>query len=296
MDVDNVMMFLEFVKERHRVWERRQAGEPAPWTTDPILARRKFTNVFRVLDPGSQFPLRELYLPERRNPMEVLARAWLYRHTNLPAPWEAVRADLRGFPLLSRTGGPEAVYAALRAHREAGNQWSSGAYILRPESVGGKHVVGGDKLEFFTRRCREIFLDGRWNIARDFFTVETTAERHAVLTRPEGIGDFMALQILTDFHYALDVDHENDFVVLGPGSTKGLAHLGLRSVEEGARILWADPDCPRLNGRLPSLMDIQNCYCEFSKYVRELSRVTSPGVYSPAHPGVQSSPVLPAYY
>ena len=69
MDVDMWLVYRAFVIERHKIWERRQAGEPGPWTRDPILASRKFTNVFRVLDPGTQFVLTDLFpdlsLPER---------------------------------------------------------------------------------------------------------------------------------------------------------------------------------------------------------------------------------------
>lgn len=73
MDLDRAMEYLEFVHERHNVWERRRAGDPQPWTSDPVLAGNKFTNVFRVLDYGSQFLLKELLdpsLPSR----DILAR------------------------------------------------------------------------------------------------------------------------------------------------------------------------------------------------------------------------------
>ncbi len=59
--------YLSFCRERHKIWLKRQAGDPGPWTDDPILATRKFTNVFRILDPGTQFVVQEL-LPDANPP------------------------------------------------------------------------------------------------------------------------------------------------------------------------------------------------------------------------------------
>ena len=60
VDPDMALDYLEFVEERHRIWEKRRSGEPQPWTEDHVLQDRKFTNVFRVLDYGSQFLLTNL--------------------------------------------------------------------------------------------------------------------------------------------------------------------------------------------------------------------------------------------
>ena len=50
-----VELYQHMVRERHQIWLARQHGASYPWTEDPVLANRKFTNMFRVLDPGSQF-------------------------------------------------------------------------------------------------------------------------------------------------------------------------------------------------------------------------------------------------
>ena len=92
-------MYRTFVFNRHRIWEARQAGEPQPWApTDPILSSRKFTNVFRVLDPGSQYVVGMLQEPGLE-PRDALARAALYRFTNRPETWDHVKAVLGRWPL-----------------------------------------------------------------------------------------------------------------------------------------------------------------------------------------------------
>lgn len=79
-------VYHDFVVARHQIWEKRQLGLPAPWATDPLLNTRKFTNVFRVLDAGTQFVIRELF-PDTTY-QTALMRAFLYRYTNRPEPWE----------------------------------------------------------------------------------------------------------------------------------------------------------------------------------------------------------------
>ena len=39
-----------WMRERYAIWERRGRGQPKPWTSDPILQRFRFCNVFRELD------------------------------------------------------------------------------------------------------------------------------------------------------------------------------------------------------------------------------------------------------
>lgn len=296
---DNFFHAIDWIVERHRVWEKRQAGEPQPWTTHSVLQYRKFTNVFRLLDPGSQFFITDLIHPD---PVETLARAWLYRHTNLPYPWRVARADLNGYPALTGFGGIQEVFEVFSEYREAGNPWSSGAYRLRPESEGGKSVIGGDKMEFVFRRCREIFVEGRDNIVVDFFDTDSIAERIEILKRSEGVADFMAQQINTDFGYSTPF-REDEHIVPGPGSIRGAEWLwpGKPTVEV---IRWLHEEvtaadwCPTIevsDGRvfIPSAMDIQNCLCEIGKLSKELGKPDRRTHYKPAHPGVQPTPVLP---
>ena len=39
-----------FAIERHKIYLRRSAGQPFPWTDDPILQKYKFNNIYRELD------------------------------------------------------------------------------------------------------------------------------------------------------------------------------------------------------------------------------------------------------
>lgn len=283
MNVDAALTFLDFVSERHRVWEQRQAGEPQPWTGDPVLATRKFTNVFRLLDPGSQFVMTDL-LADDPDEFEFLARCLLYRITNLPEAWRSFEGDLS---LVER---PDEFRAHLHARKARGERVFSGAYM-----IWGGTVKGVDKID-------HVFgvLEGAAPGLADFLTADTQRERFEALEGCRGMGAFNAMQVLTDFGYSTEY-REDDFVIPGPGALKGASALGMggaEAIEWGWETLHGLDDQPLIwgsknRGHFLSRMDVQNCLCEFSKYVRFASRPSPQKQYVPAHPGVQSW-VLPS--
>lgn len=317
-DLDN---FLSFVVERHKIWEKRQAGMPQPWTSDPVLSCRKMTNVFRILDPGTQFVMTDLLepgLPER----DQLMRLFLYRHTGRVETWQYLDLVGLGYPTVENL---EDAWTAWQDYRgkgvyklqnkkpysermnKAGGFGSTtyertmftSAYLVFPQS----QTPGTDKLRSILDLAARLFTPGspddvmpRWERAR------TQAQRFKVLRDAKGVGDFMSMQVLTDWGYQHDVDREDEFLQPGPGSVKGAAALdpSAKPMEVVARVVEAVrglPDCPRLGYRVPSLMDIgSNLLCEWSKYSRYREKPVPVKTYTPAHPGPQPEPVLPRYY
>lgn len=293
IDVDAALLYTDFVEERHRVWELRQAGAPQPWTENPILAGKKFTNVFRVLDPGSQFVF-ELAEPEMSK-RTVLMRLFLYRHTNLPSAWQAYRDEVGHYPIPSKLDELRAFWHEYRQH---GHKVFSGAYMVYPQSS----VPGTNKVDSIIELTDRLFQPDE--LPRDFFEATDQRGRFEALRQFKGVADFMSMQILTDWGYTehCGEDLEDRFVVAGPGAKRGAKHLE-PGWKPGHVIRWcqdavhASPSCPKLpNGRKPSMMDIQNTLCEFSKYMRYVSSPPREQAYRPAHPGVQSSPVLPQHW
>lgn len=279
LNPDMVLDYLEFVTERHAIWERRQAGLPSPWTEHPILACNKFTNVFRVLDYGSQFLLNEL---PADNPRDTLMRFFLYRHTGRVETWEYLQVMMGDYPTVgtlnecfanlreyrgTTTRGQEARNAAGAAKNVFQRPVFTGAYLVFPQS----DVPGTDKLHSIFDLTRRLFdPNSPDDIMPDFLAAKTQAERFRCLRRNKGVADFMSMQVLTDWGYTTEF-REDEFVVCGPGAVKGAAALGGRANEVhrwAVETVRALPDCPLLEGRPPSWMDIQNTLCEFSKFVR----------------------------
>lgn len=298
MDLDRAMDYLAFVHERHHIWNLRQKGAPQPWTEDPILRAYKFTNVFRVLDYGSQFLLRELLEPDL-SPRDILARCFLYRYTNLPATWVYFREELGRYPMADDLN--ETLCDLFAARMAAGVLSYSSAYIIHPMNTVGE----GPKFNLIVKVAQGMFGRGSSLTAR-FLAADSQRERYELLRAPRGVGEFMAMQILTDWGYSTQcgVDRENEFVVAGPGAIRGAKTLGadnspLGWIEWAYAALRRDPRTPYIrvgdSHRGPSLMDVQNTFCEFSKYVRYEANPQRTQPYAPVHPGPETI-VLPEHW
>jgi hypothetical protein len=289
VDPDAARIYYDFVVERHRIWEKRQFGIPAPWTTDPILLSRKFTNVYRVLDAGSQFLVRHLLDADVKT---VALRCWLYRYTNRPEPWLAFAAVHGEMPTAAHVQS-----GALLEFWQGYQAQGLGLFSTAYQMFVGNENKGMDRTTWAVRQA-QFFLDhyepGVWQPGI------TMAQRASWLQTLPRCGQFMAMQIITDFGYSsygADQD-ENSFVIAGPGSRVGVRAYGSQSpaeyVIERVTQEFREAGTVLLEGRPPSLMDIQNTMCEYSKFVRYRSLPPRLTMYT-GH-GDLPEPVLPAHW
>lgn len=298
IDPDMAMMYVDFVRDRHNIWEARQRGETGPWTDDPILRAYKFTNVFRILDPGSQFVLTDLW-GEDIAPADLLMRLFLYRHTGRVELWERVRELVGAYPTMDFL----IAWKKMFLERPEVPVFTN-AYLVYPQSS----TPGTNKVVSIFDLTARLFSTGSPEyICDDFFRCETQDQRFKVLSRTKGVGDFMAMQILTDWGYTptCGQDRENEMVALGPGAVKGAKFLDPQG-KPMETFQWAHAtidgmiDAPSIptefDWRKPSWMDIQNTLCEFSKYVRYTTKPVKDAPYRTAHPGLQPTPVLPSHW
>lgn len=291
MDADRFQDLLEFVAARHEVWELRQLTGQCH-SSHPIVRERKFTNVFRILDPGSQFILTDLNdssLSER----ELLARLFLYRHTGRVPVWRHLREELGRYPLL---GDLEAVEEVLIAYSRTAPVFTT-AYLVYPQSS----TPGTNKVSSIVDLTRRLFVDSDQILRR---WVGPLRSKYAALVENKGVGPFMSMQIATDWGYTSreDVDRENEFVVAGPGSVKGCKVLA-PGEKPGDVIEWVrralELELPHVvigEDRHPSSMDAQNVMCEFSKLVRFMGKPLTGQPYQPEHPGTQPEPEFPSHW
>lgn len=314
---ENLERYKSFVRARHGVWVKRDLGLPAPWTDDPIVATRKFTNVFRILDRGSQFVLTDLLDPEL-SVRDQLARLFLYRHTGRVETWKFLEM-ICGYPTADTL---DDTFEAWKQYRGVGvakllnkkprsersgpgkspsggfqsttyeHPMFTGAYLVFPQS----QIPGTDKLASIIDLTKRLFTEGSpQDLIPHFSAAETQAGRFASLCNSKGVANFMSMQILTDWGYSEPVDRENEFIVAGPGAIKGSRAIDSRvpadAMIRGLKQYWDDEGDVNLYGRPPSLMDVQNTLCEFSKYVR-----LSPGRENYKPVGSQQDPILPDHY
>lgn len=298
MNLDVAMTYLDFVESRHKIWQHRQVGAMQPWTTDFILWSHKFTNVFRILDPGSQFVMTDLTY-ENMSPRDTLMRLFLYRHTGRVEVWRYLEM-MWGYPVVEDL---DDVLHIMKKYRDITKKpVFTGAYLVYPQS----DIPGTDKLESIVNLTKRLFTPGSPDgVMAKFLGAKSQAGRFAALRGNKGVADFMSMQILTDWGYSPYGENlEDEFVVAGPGAIRGAAAIDPRKTPLEV-IKWAHKELGNLDisitlpsgrKRPPSLMDTQNTLCEFSKYVRYQSKPATGNPYKPAHPGAQPEPVLPPHW
>ena len=265
-------VFWHFAFARHQVYTRRITGGLYPWTNDPVLSGYKFTNVFRAADRVSQNLIRILYSDPYVNPNTLVLRVLLFKIFNKIDTWDAVVRNM-GIP-----AAPNFDYTLceriLDRLRSAGQPIYSAAYIM---PTGGRRT--GPKHKMHLNLIRKMVDD---NLGDTLVECKNLSQVYNLLRSYPTLGPFLAYQYTIDLNYSVLINHsENDFVVPGPGALDGLSKcfetLGDYTPSETIRRITDLQDdefsrlglqFPGLWGRALHLIDIQNIFCEVSKYTR----------------------------
>lgn len=254
---------IDFVRQRHAAF----MGEAV---IDPIVRHKKFTNVFRVLDRGSQYLLELMDMYE--DPIDRIAISYLYRQINRPDTMDAIIAANDGYvPNAAQVFSPnwhKRIIGPVVAARPGA--FLNGAYIIL--------IKPGDS-RGTAEKMREMFPAAGPHLI-NVASLTALEDRVKALQKTPGLGPFLSMQISTDMGYcAGEPDQENDFVLAGPGSRKGVQAISGRKPEDVIRDFPTDeiPALPGSNGRPASMMDIQNVFCEFSKYARYVQKGNATG-------------------
>lgn len=265
--------FWRFAARRHSVYERRLRGEPQPWTDDPVLASFRFTNAFRAADRVSQYLIRNvIYRGEHDEPEELLFRILLFKFFNKVETWELLEREIG--PIELGAFSPDRACDILASARERGVPVYSNAYIVPP--VPGMPTP---KHAGHLRLVMDMIDSG---LACRVRATSGLQELFELLHGMPGVGDFLAYQFAIDVAYSPLVAHdESEYVVAGPGALDGLSKvfpgMNLRDAAEVIRMLtdtqdeWFERlglDFGGLFGRPLHLIDVQNLFCEVSKYTR----------------------------
>lgn len=255
---------IKFIVERQQIYLRRAAGDAPPWTCDPILRRYRFCNVYREQDAVTVWISKNWRTPMQNNPQLWFAMC-VARLFNLPSTLARIQ------PLPWR---PDSVFKTLEAARSQGHKIFNAAYIV---STNGCSM---DKLAYVVYQVlHPLWLDRKKIVLRG---TDSLRAFHTCLQEYNGMGSFLAAQIVADAKYALPLNKAPDwhtFAASGPGSRRGLNRvLGRPEKTPWREDDWfaaltelrakVNPQLVRAKMEPLHAQDLQNCLCEFDKYER----------------------------
>ncbi len=274
--------FWRYAAERQAILHRRLAGQKPPWTTDPVLAQHRFTNVFRVTDRVSQYLIREVIGPtSAADPVETTFRILLFKSFNRPGTWEILRRALDGAQPSWRGYRFDRYDAALTEAADAGTPLYNPAYVFPSHLARVFGVEHGRKHRGTLRLVERMMRDGLPSALNHAPSLQQVYQQ---LAGYPCVGPFTAMQHTVDLNYAAFMAFdEDDWIVAGPGARRGIAKcFQVRNdwTDEAIirRVTEVQDECAeaagitpvRLFGRRLKLIDVQNVFCEVDKYARHV--------------------------
>lgn len=264
--------YWRFAAARQALYDARLRGQAAPWTSDAILRRHRFTNCYRAADRVSQFLINEVIYQGSGDPDEVVFRTLLFKVFNRIPTWQRLESALGG---VSWRKYDFARYEhVLTAAFANGERLYSAAYVVPPPAFGEprKHA----------NHLRLLELMMSTGVAGKVSCAGSLRAAFEILRSYPAIGDFLAYQYLIDLNYSPVLDYdEMEFVVPGPGARDGMRKCFGRSADgiEADVIRYMSDHQEEhftrlglhfsgLHGRRLQLIDCQNLFCEVDKYAR----------------------------
>lgn len=292
MDYQYLDTLAHWINTRYAVFRAKELqGLPAPWSTDSIINTYRFCNVHRENDRVTRW-IRENWRDKLDGHPELWQRMLMARMINWPPTLQYLG--------LIRQWDADYVHTMLNRWNEAGNKVFTSAYIV---STNGIKI---DKIQYVV-----AVWDNCYEIAQNEQIVvpDSLAQTHKNLMTLPSVGSFMAAQVVADLKHTSALAGAADWwewAAPGPGSMRGLnrlkgydlkrkwnqddfvAEMENLLMELEPRIEWVPDICAQ---------NLQNCLCEFDKYMRVLKGEGKPrSKYTPHTYPVSAveTPGLPA--
>lgn len=264
--------FLYWIQERHKIYERREAGEKKPWTDDEVLQSYFFTNPYRENDKVTKWFRKNVREP-LKNKDEVLFATVAFRWFNYIPTGEIL---LENDYLLD--WDEKLVRKALKQANK-NEPVFTGAFMIPA-------VPGSNKIEHVCKCLRPVWKD-RKDLALEIRKSKSLQDSHKLLCQYPYLGKFMSYEVVTDLRHTRLLNKAVDIMTWanpGPGCARGLARLvGEMPVGKNSAMMKLPKDWlhtmqsllevtnMRLN-HMPifEMREIEHSLCEWDKYERAL--------------------------
>lgn len=268
--------YFYFIQERMNMFWQKCKGKTI-LTEDPILREFKFTNVYRACDRVSQYLLShviynnvEVYTPE-----DMLLRILVFKIFNKIETWEYLKQT---YGEISTEHFDVKQISRLLSERQQDAPIFNNAYMMTGSHKRYDYLP--TKHEKWLTMVKEEFLGE--NVAGKILHAKSLEEVYRHLRECSFLGGFLAYQYAIDFNYSPYINFdENSFVVAGIGAIRGIQKCFLsygKTYEDAIRYTqqhfvelqeqYGYTDFKPLDNHKPTLLDLQNCFCETDKYLR----------------------------
>lgn len=311
LNVVAVKHLYDFVTERYKIHIRKDfLKQKAPWTNNPILSQYKFCNIRREHDRQSQYLIKNISTNSCLSLEDKIVNSFYFRAWNnwdtmkdLGGPWPA--KCLYSSQMKEQV---RPIYQQL-ASEDPDRKWWSSAYNQGGTKQAWRYPDPNEKINKEDDIPLRVFHIGPWlkehNTVEKLLSASDQKVAFEAIKEIQGFADFLAYQIFVDLTYIEEFPFsENEFVVAGPGCKKGLNKLfddydwltheeALFWLADNIDEIFNEVHPPFWAGRLfvdlPqedrffSVMCLENCMCEFCKYIRTVEGNGRPRVKYKQH-------------
>ncbi len=275
---DAFQYYFYFMQERMNIFWQKYENTSTPFTEDKILVRHKFTNVYRATDRVSQYLIKNVIYSgdESLKEEDILLRILIFKIFNKIETWEYLEQE---FGLLRVDNFDVDKISKRLSFLIKRKPIFNSAYMMTGTHRKYNHLHSKHE-KWLNMVKKEMLEEGKF---KQIIKAKSLEEIFLLLQSCSFLGDFLSYQYTIDFNYSTVIDfNENSFVKAGIGAVRGVKKcfedLGKYSYEDAIRytqdnlekyqIQYGFEDFKNLFGREPTLIDLQNCFCETDKYLR----------------------------
>lgn len=270
--------YFYFIQERMNVFWRKLNGE-SNLTDDPILKKYKFTNVYRACDRTSQYLIKDVIYKDisAYSAEDVLLRILIFKIFNKIETWDYLSKVLPE-PITIKNFDPHFISQIL-SKRQKTHPIFNNAYMMTGSHQLYNHL--SSKHEKWLTMVKQEFIDS--STFSKILETSSLEELFNLLRGKSFLGDFLAYQYSIDFNYSPFINfNENSFVKAGIGAIRGIkkcfknsgnnfedAIMYVQDNFDDLQKKYGYTDFKPIPEHYPTLIDLQNCFCETDKYLRE---------------------------
>lgn len=267
--------YFYFMQERMEIFHNQYIRNHNFKTKDVILSQYKFTNVYRACDRVSQYLISEIIGFKNMSDADIALNIILFKVFNNIQTWEYLKNN---YGSIHAENFNYKKISSLLTKRKKNNIIFNGAYIMTASSHKYQHHTY--KHERWLDMIDKELIKGR-KLDR-LLESQSMSDAYDTLKSCTFIGEFLAYQYVIDLNYSNVINfNENSFVKAGIGAIRGIKKCFIDTNNKSYEYIIKhthenmeryseryEYSFNNLFSRSPTLIDLQNCFCETDKYLR----------------------------